>query len=91
MKRTQQLVRAAVLGIVTTTMLVACGGGDDDPPPKVAVTEAVPADAATSSSVATGYVAELSAVPASTTDTLEPVAVPEMLAQDDSGEPATVN
>jgi len=37
--------------------------------------------------VPTTYVASLSSQPASTTDVLEPVAVPDQVAQDDTAEP----
>ncbi|MDI1259546.1 hypothetical protein [Aquabacterium sp.] len=92
MTHPSKLVLAAALA-VTTTLLVACGGGDDGPVTRAPadVTAQVPPAAATSPSVATSYVGELSAVPMATSDTLEPVAVPDMLASDDTGEPSVVN
>lgn len=69
-------------------MLSACGGGGGGG--STPVTEAVPSGASTSSTEATEYVAELSTEPESTTDTLEPVTVPDTLATDDSAEPAAV-
>lgn len=63
------------------------GGGDNDP----LVTEAVPANAATNPEAATEYVTALTAVPESTTDTLEPITdLPETLATDDTAEPALI-
>ncbi|RZL01185.1 MAG: hypothetical protein EOP36_12520 [Rubrivivax sp.] len=92
MNSPHKIVLAALIGTATAALLVACGG-DDGPVPRQAadVTAEVPAAAATSSSVATTYVTDLSAVPAATSDTLEPVTVPEMLAADDSAEPSVVN
>ena len=68
-------------------LLSACGRGGGSNP--IAVTE-VPAAASTDSVAATSYVAELAALPASTTDTLEPVAVPATLASSDLDEPAPI-
>ena len=73
-------------------LMTACGGGSD---PVVAVvppvTEAVPAEAATSPAVATQYVTALTAVAAAQTDTLEPVAtLPDSLATDDTAEPKAI-
>ena len=74
-------------------MLSACGGRSDPvtvvvPP----VTEAVPAEAATSPAAATQYVAELATVAETRTDGLEPIAtLPDSLAVDDSAEPKTVD
>lgn len=68
-------------------LLTACGGGGSQGP---TVTEFVPAAASTDSVAATNYVAALTAVPASTTDTLEPVAVPDTLASSDTDEPAVI-
>ena len=69
-------------------LLSACGGGGGGG--SIPGVEAVPAAASTDSVAATSYVAELAALPASTTDTLEPVAVPETLASSDTDEPAAV-
>ncbi|MBA4111646.1 MAG: hypothetical protein C0487_18860 [Leptothrix sp. (in: Bacteria)] len=88
----KKLVLGTVI-LATAALLVACGGDDDGPTTSAPadVTTQVPPAAATSPSVATSYVGELSAVPTATSDALEPVDVPEMLAADDSGEPSTVN
>lgn len=87
-----RLPKLLLATVVAATVLVACGGGDDGGPNAPAdVTEQVPAAAATSPDVATLYVSDLSAVPESTSDVLEPVVVPEMLASDDTAEPAVVN
>ena len=51
----------------------------------------MPPAAANSPDVATLYVSDLSAVPTATSDALEPVAVPEVLASDDTAEPTVVN
>ena len=83
-----------LLSTLLTTALVACGGGDDPNTPASTpadVTAQVPPAAANSSSVATTYVSDLSAVPTATSDALEPVAVPEVLASDDTAEPSVVN
>jgi hypothetical protein len=87
----------ALAALIGSMLLVACGGGGADapavaeaPPPTTQVpdvTAAVPTEVATSASVATTYVASLSSQPASTTDVLEPVAVPDQVAQDDAAEP----
>jgi hypothetical protein len=88
MNSSKVLIAAACAGVLMT----ACGGHNDPvavvvPP----VTEAVPAEAATSPAVATQYVADLSAAPADTTDTLEPIAtLPDSLASDDTAEPKTI-
>lgn len=71
--------------------LSACGGGGDDHPIAAVtppVTEAVPAAASTESSVATQYVSELSNIPEAQAESLEPVALPDMLAVDDMAEPS---
>lgn len=98
MNHLSKLFLATALTAMATTVLVACGGGSDggDPnvPPTTApadVTAQVPPAAATSPSVATAYVSDLSAVPTATSDVLEPVAVPEVLASDDTAEPTVVN
>ena len=85
-----QRVIVAVLG--AAALLTACWGRDDDrvaavPP----VTEAVPAEAATSSTAATQYVADLTAAATTQTDSLEPVStLPDSLATDDTAEPKLV-
>lgn len=92
-----RLPKLLLATVAAATVLVACGGGDDgdtNAPTTTApadVTAQVPTAAATSPDVATVYVSDLSAVPESTSDVLEPVVVPEMLASDDSAEPALVN
>jgi len=87
-----KLFLATVLATAAATALVACGGGDSHVVSTPAdVTTQVPAAAATSSDVATLYVSDLSAVPTATSDVLEPVAVPEVLASDDTAEPTLVN
>ena len=70
--------------------LSACGGGGDHPVAAVTppVTEAVPAAVTTESSVATQYVNELSSTPEAQAESLEPVALPDMLATDDMAEPS---
>jgi hypothetical protein len=69
-------------------LLSACGGGSGSNTP--AVTAAVPAAASSDSGAATTYVAALAAVPATSTDALEPVTVPDTLASSDTAEPAAV-
>jgi hypothetical protein len=73
-------------------VMAACGGGSDPVAVVVpAVTEAVPAEAATSPAAATQYVAALTAVAATQTDNLEPVGnLPDSLATDDTTEPKLV-
>lgn len=85
--------------VVGTALLTACGGGGDPhgwsadapvtdvavTPPAVTVT--VPAEVSTSPVAATNYVALLSSQPEASTDTLDPVEVPEEVAQDDTAEP----
>jgi hypothetical protein len=85
--------------VVGTALLTACGGGGDKhgwhadaPATDVAVTPpavtvAVPAEVSTSPVAATNYVASLSSQPEASTDTLDPVEVPEQVAQDDTSEP----
>ncbi|CAH0351208.1 hypothetical protein [Aquabacterium sp. CECT 9606] len=90
MTRLHQLL----LATAAATILVACGGGDDPNRPTTTpadVTAQVPPAAVTSPDVATAYVGDLSAVPPATSDALEPVAVPEVLASDDTAEPTMVN
>jgi hypothetical protein len=75
----------------TSVLTAACGGRSDTVSMTPPVTVAVPAEASTSASAATQYVAELSALPADQTDTLEPVnPVPDSLATDDTAEPRLV-
>ncbi|MGH6649085.1 hypothetical protein [Aquabacterium sp.] len=89
----QKLILAALVATGTTALLVACGGdgGGGHTSTPADITAEVPPAAATSPSVATSYVADLSAVPTATSDVLEPVTVPDMLASDDNAEPTTVN
>jgi len=80
----------AWLPVLALGVLTACGGGGDNVRPVTAavdVTTQVPAAAATEAAAATSYVAALSDQPAAKTDVLEPVAVPDMLATDDTAEP----
>lgn len=92
-------LHAAALAVIGSALLAACGGGGHadlavSPAPapgtttaNADVTVSVPAEVATSATAATTYVAALSNQPASTTDTLDPVAVPDQMAQDDTAEP----
>lgn len=81
---------AALLAI--GLLLSACGGGGGDGNEARAsggkVTEVVPAGVVTDAHQATTYTGELAATPPAEGDDLEPVAVPEQLAVDDSAEPA---
>ena len=71
-------------------LLAACGGGGD-PVAVPAVTEAVPAEAGTSSAAATKYLADLTAVAATRTELLEPVNLGSAtLASDDTAEPTAL-
>lgn len=87
--------KSACVALMGSMLLAACGGGGSDPTPVAEapvvtapeVTVSVPAEVATSAMAATTYVASLSSQPAATTDTLEPVAVPDTVAQDDTAEP----
>lgn len=82
-----------MLGVLCAAALMAACGGRNDTVAAVVppVTEAVPAEAATSPAVATQYVADLAAVAATQTDSLEPVAnLPDSLATDDAAEPKLV-
>jgi len=89
--------KGACVALMGSMLLAACGGGGHDPAPAAAgpapvvitpeVTVSVPTEVATSATAATTYVASLSSQPAATTDTLEPVAVPDTVAQDDTAEP----
>jgi len=94
-------LKIALITVLGSALLSACGGGGSDPrqttmvenPPVTVVTApdvtvAVPAEVSTSPVAATNYVTSLSSQPAASTDTLDPVAVPEQLAQDDTAEPA---
>jgi len=90
MKHIDILRRAPAWAPVALLLLSACGGGGDNAKPVTAtvdVTTQVPAAAATEAAAATAYVTALSNQPAATTDVLEPVAVPAMLATDDTAEP----
>lgn len=71
--------------------LAGCGGGGDAARPAVTATDVtalVPTEASTSAQAATAYVAALAAAPSAQTDTLEPVAAPQVLAADDTAEPS---
>jgi hypothetical protein len=92
-------LKIALITVLGSALLSACGGGGSDdmqssaePPPATVVapdvTVAVPAEVSTSPVAATNYVASLSSQPEASTDTLDPVVVPEQLAQDDTAEPA---
>lgn len=79
---------ALCLGIVLN--LVACGGGGDTARPAVPsidVTSVVPTEVTTSPQAATAYVSALANTPSVQADALEPVAAPQALAADDTGEP----
>ncbi len=81
-------LKVLVILACASALTAACGGRSDAVVVVPAVTEAVPAEASTSASAATQYVAALSAVPTEQTDTLEPVnPVPDNLATDDTAEP----
>ena len=85
----KQMLLLALVG--ASALLAACGGRSDAVVITPAVTEAVPAEASSSASAATQYLAALSAVPAQQTDGLEPVnPVPDSLATDDTAEPRPV-
>jgi hypothetical protein len=88
-----QTVWPLVFGSV---LLTACGGGDSHEPSAQApapvavppeVTAVVPEEVSTSATAATQYVTSLSSQPEASTDGLEPVEVPEQIAQDDTAEP----
>lgn len=92
-------LKIAVITVLGSALLSACGGGGSDtrqttavtPPTTVVapdVTVAVPAEVSTSPVAATNYVTSLSSQPEASTDALDPVVVPEQLAQDDTAEPA---
>jgi len=75
------------LSLSAALLLVGCGGGDDDHAPPA--TEAVPAEASTSSGAFIEYV---KALVASAADALEPVDVSAVSpATDDAAEPAPVD
>ena len=74
-------------------LLAGCGGGGGGDPVVTAppVTEAIPAEAGTSTAAATRYLAALTAVAAALAEVLEPVNLgPATLAGDDAAEPAVV-
>ena len=76
-------------------LLAACGGGGGggggDSVAAPGVTEAVPAEAGTSSASATKYLADLTAVAATRTELLEPVNLGSAtLASDDTAEPTAL-
>lgn len=92
MINTTDLMRArAWLPAFALALLSACGGGGGDGARPVSatadVTAQVPAAAATEPNAATSYVAALADQPADKTEVLEPVAVPDALATDDTAEP----
>ena len=71
-------------------LLSACGGGGDGAKPVTAtadVTTSVPVAASAEAAAATSYVSSLSTQPEATTNSLEPVPVPDKLATDDTAEP----
>jgi hypothetical protein len=71
-------------------LLSACGGGGDSVKPVTAtadVTTSVPTAASAEAAAATSYVSSLSTQPEATTNSLEPVPVPDKLATDDTAEP----
>ena len=75
------------VGLCVALLLGGCGGGDDDHAPPV--TEAVPAEASTSSDA---FIAYVKALVAAAADALEPVDVASVTpATDDSAEPAPVD
>jgi len=93
-------LKVALITVLGSALLSACGGGGSDdmqssaePPPATVVTApdvtvAVPPEVSTSPVAATNYVTSLSSQSEASTDTLDPVLVPEQLAQDDTAEPA---
>jgi hypothetical protein len=71
-------------------LLTACGGGRTDPVATAPdVTEQVTPAAVSDPATATAYTAALADTPTGRSDTLEPVAVPDQLATDDTAEPTT--
>jgi hypothetical protein len=84
--------RTPVLGLVVAGLLSACGGGDDDDGPAAVVTppvtESVPTTVQTNATAATTYVQQLSDTNPTTTDQLEPVSAPAVIAADDTAEPS---
>ncbi|MBH1988260.1 MAG: hypothetical protein I8H76_13130 [Burkholderiales bacterium] len=94
MTHTSPLPRRSALAslILAASLLSACGGGGDDGGVKpvagsVDVTTQVAPAAATDAAAATSYTSSLADTPASTGDTLDPVAVPDTLGTDDTAEP----
>lgn len=93
-------LKIAMITVLGSALLSACGGGGSDaremtavPPPTAVVvapdvTVAVPAEVSSSPAAATSYVTSLSSQSEASTDSLDPVVVPEQLAQDDTAEPA---
>lgn len=79
----------SVMGIATL-LLSACGGGGGGGSRAPAVTESVPAAVSSDVAAAVTYLSALSAVPASTADSLEPVTVPDTVASNDTEEPSSV-
>jgi hypothetical protein len=70
-------------------LLTACGGGRTDPVAVADVTAQVTPAAATHPATATAYTSALADTPTAKGDALEPVAVPDQLATDDTAEPTT--
>lgn len=93
---TMHLTRRRLALLATLSSLAwalsACGGGGHDPNDSNAssgnVTETVPANVSTDATAATVYTTDLADTTEAEGDTLEPVAVPDQLAADDSAEPA---
>lgn len=77
-----------LLMVVSAVLLSACGGGGGSHTP--AVTEVVPAAVTSDAAAATTYITALTSAPASQTDNLEPLPVPESLASSDTEEPTPV-
>lgn len=87
------LIMKATLAGASLLVLAACdpSGADDEPiMPRLPsdVTLFVPAAVSTDAMFAASYTAALASTDPAVTDTLEPVDVPETLAQDDTAEPA---
>lgn len=92
MKTIFSLGHVRALGaIMLLSVVSACGGGGDNGTKPVTatadVTAQVPTAAAVEAAAATSYVSALADQPPAKTDVLEPVAVPDTLATDDTAEP----
>lgn len=84
-------LKRAMVAAGVLVLLAACGGGGGDTVAAPGVTEAVPAEAGTSSAAATKYLADLTAVAAAQTELLEPVNLGSAtLASDDTAEPTAL-